>query len=183
MLALERQIGIVDTLIKAFQFAGTAPDEVMQTIRQAAEQETDPQRKQQVLANAIANMKNLIAQDAQQTAQRHPPLMIPDKAAPGTWTSYTAGFVQDLVNQLENKPRNQPVADLAGLFAAYERRDPAKFNQQIAEYQFTLQQMQPGDVSTAALGFETFFNQFSPFYYCMVLYAVSYTHLTLPTKA
>ena len=173
VLALERQIGIVDTLIKAFQFAGTAPDEVLQTIRQAADQETDPQRKQQVLTNAIANMKNLIAQDAQQTAQRHPPLMIPDKDATGTWTTFNAGFVQELVNQLENKPRNQPVADLAGLFAAYGR-DPAKFNQQIAEYQFTLQQMPPGDVSTAALGFETFFNQFSPFYYCMVLYVVAF---------
>ncbi|MEE3371926.1 MAG: cytochrome c biogenesis protein CcsA [Planctomycetota bacterium] len=173
VLALERQIGIVDALIKAFLFAGTAPDDVLQTIRQAAENETDPQQKQQVLGNAIANMKNLIAQDAQQTAQRHPPLMIPDKDAEGTWTTYSAGFLQDLVNELENKPRNQPVADLAGLFAAYGR-DPAKFNRQIAEYQLTLQQMQPGDVSAAALGFETFFNQFSPFYYCMVLYVVAF---------
>ena len=173
VLALERQIGIVDTLIKAFQFAGTAPDDVLQTIRQAAQQATDPQQKQQVLANAIGNMKNLIAQDAQQTAQRHPPLMIPPQDAEGEWTTYNAGFLQDLVNELENKPRNQPVVDLAGLFAAYGR-DPNKFTRQIAEYQLTLQQMRPGDVSTAALGFENFFNQFSPFYYCMVLYVAAF---------
>ena len=173
VLALERQIGIVDTLIKAFQFAGTAPDKVLQTIRQDAERERDPQRQKDVLANAITNMKNLIAQDTQQTAQRHPPLMIPHQGAEGEWITYNAGFLQDLVSDLQNEPRNQPVADLAELFAAYGR-DPNKFNLQIAEYQLTLQQMQTRDVNTTALGFETFFNQFSPFYYCMVLYVIAF---------
>ncbi len=63
-----------------------------------------------------------------------------------------------------------PAGALFGLMLAYSQGNVEQFNSQLADYQQQLADLIPGAVRTAK--YETFFNQFAPFYQCMLLYVV-----------
>jgi ABC-type transport system involved in cytochrome c biogenesis permease subunit len=63
-----------------------------------------------------------------------------------------------------------PAGALFGLMLAYSQGDVEHFNSQLADYQQQLVGLIPSAVRMA--GYETFFNQFAPFYQCTLLYVM-----------
>ncbi len=67
----------------------------------------------------------------------------------------------------------QPTATaFFGLLKDYREGRPGDFNRDLASYQLTLRQLEPGKSAKAA--FEVFFNRFDPFTICMALYILAF---------
>jgi ABC-type transport system involved in cytochrome c biogenesis permease subunit len=82
----------------------------------------------------------------------------------GKWLS-----LGDALDQMENNGQEIPEAvTLSKIIYAYAVSDPATFNKEVASYRQMLSQQYPTE--TKKSGTEQFFNDFSPFYLCMVFY-------------
>ncbi|HYV36176.1 MAG TPA: cytochrome c biogenesis protein CcsA [Gemmataceae bacterium] len=92
------------------------------------------------------------------------PLVIPPQRAGEDWRSLPDALVADAVNKRHKAPSWEFVA----LLNAYAKGDAAEFNATLASYQKMIEKQLP--VEAEKTDFETFFNNFSPFYYCAILY-------------
>jgi ABC-type transport system involved in cytochrome c biogenesis permease subunit len=89
------------------------------------------------------------------------------------------------------QPYNEGATQLGGLLDAYAKQDASEFNHQLKEFKRTLANYEgliasnesklresgtkhSEILSQARVNFEAFFNNFSPFYYCAVLYLVAF---------
>ncbi|MFO1092720.1 MAG: cytochrome c biogenesis protein CcsA [Planctomycetaceae bacterium] len=60
------------------------------------------------------------------------------------------------------------------MLSAYHAGDAKKFNQDVAAYQHAVAPIIASQVDLSKVQFESFFNQFAPFYWCSVLYLVAF---------
>jgi ABC-type transport system involved in cytochrome c biogenesis permease subunit len=99
----------------------------------------------------------------QQLSQWEVPLMIP---APGgeRWIS----LLQAISDAKESGEIDPATRSLATMIMAYGQDRPDDFNKELAEYTKVVQERAPEQSRMAAL--EVFYNHFSPFYQCMLLY-------------
>jgi len=117
-----------------------------------------------------------------------PPHAIPPNEATLHWSPLLLAEVEQ---EILGRPGNPGVAALRGLLEAYVRKDATTFNRQTLEFRRVLgeyekrlggnsKQLRAEGAKSAEIysrkrtGFEWFFNHFSPFYYCMVLYIVAF---------
>jgi len=119
------------------------------------------------------------------------PLAVPPLTADVHWSGLMeAGLVVMLSRELK-QPANEGTIQLYSLLNAYSRKDAAEFNRQLEEFRRTLTRYEntiaanEGELRAAGakhseilsqprVNFEVFFNNFSPFYYCAVLYFVAF---------
>ncbi len=119
------------------------------------------------------------------------PLAIPPLKADAHWVGLMeAGAVVQLAQELK-QPINEGTVQFYGMLDAYRRGDAAEFNRQLDAFRGTLANYEQLMVqnesqlreagtkhseiySSARVNFESFFNNFSSFYYCAVLYLVAF---------
>ncbi|HEY5892284.1 MAG TPA: cytochrome c biogenesis protein CcsA [Chthoniobacterales bacterium] len=109
------------------------------------------------------------AQRHQRLAQAAYVYAIPRNAADTTGHDWQH-IGQALAAVVRGGPLDPAVDCYAEMISAYRANDPARFNTSLHEYQKYLQQDFAG--SARKIGFESFFNQFQPFYQAMVLYVL-----------
>jgi ABC-type transport system involved in cytochrome c biogenesis permease subunit len=119
------------------------------------------------------------------------PHAVPPIDASTKWTPMIVSEIGDVVKQSEHKPVSASTVAMRKLLDAYSRDDAATFNQQLgvlrnafAEYEAKIEEntseLRSQGAKSAELlslplvNFEVFFNKFSPFFYCYVLYVVAF---------
>jgi ABC-type transport system involved in cytochrome c biogenesis permease subunit len=119
------------------------------------------------------------------------PHAVPPKDASGQWTMLIEAELDALRDRARQQPVNPATIGLRSTLNAYALGDVATFNKQLADYsrqvadfQRTSLENKSANVTASAarseklsqsrLRFETFFNQFSPFYYAAVLYVFAF---------
>ena len=71
--------------------------------------------------------------------------------------------------EAKNADRDDPATKAFGnMILAYERNEPGNFNKSLEEYRGIIDKSLPAEAAISK--FEVFFNHFSPFYHCIVLY-------------
>jgi ABC-type transport system involved in cytochrome c biogenesis permease subunit len=143
----------------------------------------DPQKAMQELQQ--------VRFDSQRLAEAKMPLAIPPLKAAVHWVGLMeANAVADISRHFR-QPFNEGAIQLGSLLDAYVKNDASEFNHQVNEFRRTLanyEEMITADetklreagtkhsemLSQPRVDFEVFFNNFSPFYYCAVLYLVAF---------
>lgn len=69
---------------------------------------------------------------------------------------------------------SKPVQFLSKIMYAHAKDDAEVFNDNVQDYHRWLERNRPADFDSARTGFETFFNQFSPFYYSAFSYLFAF---------
>ncbi|MBL8828529.1 MAG: cytochrome c biogenesis protein ResB, partial [Planctomycetaceae bacterium] len=82
----------------------------------------------------------------------------------------------DFMRQIGSNEVVAPPAyeNLQKIFAAYAAGDATKFNLEVARYHASLREQSPSEFHATANRFETFFNNFRPFYLCWMLYLLAF---------
>lgn len=96
-------------------------------------------------------------------ASPHP---VPPASPGGDWKTLGQAFVEAQVEQRDNPAARA----LAKILMAYAEKDVKTFNRELATYRAEIEKQMPDN--TARASFETFFNNFAPFYVCSVLYVL-----------
>ena len=119
------------------------------------------------------------------------PHAVPPQTVGGHWQMLVEAEFELWKNQNTGGPRNPAAIALAKMLIAYANDDTTTFNRELASYRTLLanyeQQLDDPVNQTQLAGlasseilsqnkinFETFYNQFSPFYYAAVLYLVAF---------
>jgi ABC-type transport system involved in cytochrome c biogenesis permease subunit len=127
----------------------------------------------------------------QELVRANPPLSVPPTAAEGQWAPYMQAEIEHKFREQLKRPANPATVQLGTMLDAYARGDVATFNKQLADFRTTLARYEQSlnqnakQLKTAGVAnsevykaaksrFETFFNQFSPFYYACVLYVFAF---------
>jgi len=110
-----------------------------------------------------------VIQHLQRLERNALPLAIPPGEGQDEWKPFMRAAVETMVMP-DPEPEAQKLADI---FGAYINEEVAKFNQSIVEYQALIRQ-KLSESQVEKLGFESWFNSFSPFYHCAVLYVFAF---------
>jgi ABC-type transport system involved in cytochrome c biogenesis permease subunit len=119
------------------------------------------------------------------------PLAVPPTTADVHWSGLMEAGLTAIVARELKQPVNPATLQLYAILNAYAKDDTATFNRDLAEYRRTLGQheqllvdnrdklaaasVKPAEVyRQRRVNFETFFNNFSPFYYAAALYLVAF---------
>jgi ABC-type transport system involved in cytochrome c biogenesis permease subunit len=107
------------------------------------------------------------------------PYMVPPGAPGEEWKNLPQAFA----DRQANLPVNPVAESFLNLLKAYAARDVEEFNRELETYRKLVETDVPDDISKA--GFETFFNNYSPFYVCALVYVIVFMlacvgWLTLP---
>lgn len=119
------------------------------------------------------------------------PHAVPPVDPTGQWLPLMTAEFQALLAQATNKPANPAPAVLNAMLLAYSKNDAASFNRELANYRTILANYERSLVADASklkaagvanaevlrgsrVGFEVFYNHFSPFYYAAVLYVAAF---------
>jgi ABC-type transport system involved in cytochrome c biogenesis permease subunit len=119
------------------------------------------------------------------------PHAVPPTEPSTKWSPLIVAQFDDVVKQAASQPADATAAALRKLLDAYARDDAATFNQQIGALRGSLggyetmiqehaRELKAGGAKAAELlsqplvNFEVFFNQFSPFFYCYLLYVFAF---------
>jgi ABC-type transport system involved in cytochrome c biogenesis permease subunit len=94
------------------------------------------------------------------------PKAIPPMFAGGEWRSLLEAAQQDL----HQGQKDAATTDFFNLLSSYVKEDIKGFNASLTAYEQTLEKRVGGE--NAKTGFETFFNNFAPFYRCSALYVI-----------
>ena len=113
---------------------------------------------------------------------------VPPDSPDGAWMTLYRAELDAIVRQSTAGEINPATAALSGLIDAYAKQDAAEFNVRLARLEgaaAAYEQMVAGSNAESALApaerisaskvrFETFFNQFNPFYYCAATYLIAF---------
>jgi len=119
------------------------------------------------------------------------PHAVPPTEAGTDWAILMEAELELLRNRVLNQPFNPATVALSSMLGAYARDNVAEFNKQLVDYRKQLakyeQSLEQNEkqlatagaatseiLSQSKIGFEVFFNQFSPFYYAAVLYVFAF---------
>jgi len=125
------------------------------------------------------------AQMQQALAAEQPPLAVPPLPGHDDWESYTSAWLKEFVRvtleraheksktELPGMAEPNPALDsLTAILVAYGDGKASAFNRAVADYQNMLEEHPPADLEKVA--FEVKFNQFEPFFDCVVLYTAAF---------
>jgi ABC-type transport system involved in cytochrome c biogenesis permease subunit len=157
-LELENKIGQFDLLVKAFQPPDIRSESWQQDVRSAI-------------------------MEAQRLEQRSPPLAIPpeegksedDINASEDWETFSRGSMKSYlsVNLMQRDPK-EPVEHLVEIMIAHQNGEAEEFNDKVRDYHRWLAENRPEELDADRVSFETFFNNFSPFYYSAFSYLFAF---------
>jgi ABC-type transport system involved in cytochrome c biogenesis permease subunit len=101
---------------------------------------------------------------------------VANEDSPGVeWEAYSNSWADAyLQTKMLGQDLDPAFRSLNVLIAAYAQNDPKTFNVELENYQQYLAKNTPENVNLSKTKFETFFNQFEPFYHSSVLYVVSF---------
>lgn len=133
----------------------------------------------------------LVRAEIQRLRDAKMPLAVPPTTADVHWTGLMESGFATMLNQATKQPVNEGTVQLYSLLNAYAKGDTAEFNRQLTnfhrtihKYESTIAAEAPGlraagtkqseILSQSRIRFETFFNSFSPFFYCAFLYLVAF---------
>jgi ABC-type transport system involved in cytochrome c biogenesis permease subunit len=142
--------------------------------------------EQEVKASLLETQQRIASLNASAT-----PRIVPPTAATNQWSTYMQAEFDLLRDQIQKSPVNPATTAIHGLLTAYGTGNVAEFNKQLGEYRSILRnyeqllgqsaaELKAAGVAKSEIlsqkktSFEVFFNQFSPFYYAMVLYVVAF---------
>ena len=74
-------------------------------------------------------------------------------------------------------PASPYITALSEALDSYKKGE--HFDEAVAQCQSLIEQREEGEFRTGKVGFETFFNNFAPFYYCYVLYIIAFVLVAL----
>jgi ABC-type transport system involved in cytochrome c biogenesis permease subunit len=172
----ERNLLDLDTRVRRFtlmQGAFVPPDfgtlptqEQFETQREAAQQQAQGiiQRYQQ-WTQIIEDMKPARAVPSREKDAKEP------------WQIMAVVEAQaDFMRQIGSQElKLAPAYDnLRKIFRAYADNDPKTFNLEVARYHASLREQPPSEYQVAVTNFETFYNNFRPFYLCWMLYLLAF---------
>ena len=136
--------------------------------------EEDFNKDPQAAAQQLRTFRDVAQQAFDELNRRQPPLAVPVDPESKTWEAYavaaTRGYVQ---RQIGMDPAESTIK-LSSVFVAYGNNDVEGFNKAVDEYHAWLGAAQLQDVDLKKIGFESFFNNFEPFYYASVLYVLAF---------
>ncbi len=169
LLELERRLQAYIMLTQAFHPPALPP---LPTPEETQEQGDAFRSK--LSAVAMAAMR-----EAKMLESRHPPLAIPLKTEDGKsnevqWEPYATAWTRALLSTRIGYNADPATVSMSKILLAYRDGDVKTFNNEVASYQARLEKDTPEGLDLAKTRFETFFNQFEPFYYCSVLYVVAF---------
>ncbi len=99
-------------------------------------------------------------------ARRESPLMVPPQEKGEEWQS----LVQSVIEFEKTRQANPATLALATMLQTYKKGDTQKFNDTLAGYRKDTEKEFPSESERSEL--EVFFNHFSPFYQCTLLYVL-----------
>lgn len=118
-------------------------------------------------------MKSLAATE-EKMLEGHPPFAVPVTEAGGKleWKPLVIASTSDyfLATVLQERKPDPAVAAWNGILTAYESGDSKSFNEDVRKYQEWLAEAHPPEYNAAKLRYESFFNQFAPFFQAWILY-------------
>jgi len=120
--------------------------------------------------SAEEDLRNLAAY--YQDLSRSPlPHVIPPTSQDDEWRPY----LEALLFAVHSGQRTEPLADFTAMLVARNQGDVAAFNAALDRYEAWLAANPPPDTPDMdKLSWESFYNQFQPFYACLVLYVVAF---------
>jgi ABC-type transport system involved in cytochrome c biogenesis permease subunit len=123
----------------------------------------DPKQRDKFNQKVIELYRHL--QTYLQLNQLASPLVVPPAAGSGNdWDSFVSA-ARDAMQAGRDVPA---LRSYLTMLKGYADNKPEEFNRAVAEYRRMLEQQMPDDVRRA--DFEAYFNEFAPFYQCLVLY-------------
>lgn len=160
---LQSKLGQFDLLVTTFQ----PPDVQIDGLGQ------DEMRRQVQFA-----MRTL-----QQIDERQPPLAIPpvkgdgerDFTASEDWETFARGWTKSYFSvNLLGADTSEPVQFLTEIMVAHANDKADDFNKKVEDYHRWLSKNPPKEFDSERVSFETFFNNFSPFYYSAFNYLYAF---------
>lgn len=126
--------------------------------------------------------RRVLAQAAQEEAQlerMQSPLAVPNLSADEDeddkpWRAYAAALNEAKISEMVGQKPGPAFSALQAVFEAYQKGDAEAFNENVAKYRQLLAKHDIEKLDLRSVAFETSYNRFSPFYYCMVLYGFAF---------
>jgi ABC-type transport system involved in cytochrome c biogenesis permease subunit/acyl carrier protein len=160
---LQSKLGTFDLLVTTFQ----PPDVQIDGLDQ------DEMRRQIQSAMRVL----------QQVDERQPPLAIPpvkgagerDFTASEEWETFARGWTKSYFSvNLLGGDTSEPVQFLTEIMVAHANDKTEDFNKKVSDYHRWLAKNPPKEFDAKRVSFETFFNNFSPFYYSAFSYLFAF---------
>jgi ABC-type transport system involved in cytochrome c biogenesis permease subunit len=132
----------------------------------------------------VAEFREVLVEGPRRLAAVHPPLIVPVKVDPADpfsqmsetkekfdWQPFSTAWVRSRVKtRLGGGDPDPAAAAWSQIFVSYAKGDAGAFNQAVRDYRALLAKDPPPQLRSADIDFESFFNNFAPFYYSAVLY-------------
>jgi len=126
--------------------------------------------------------RRVLAQAAQEEAQlerMQSPLAVPNLSEDADedgkkWRAYAVAQGEAMRNDMFGQKPDPAFSSLEAVFEAYRKGDAESFNGSVAKYRQLLAEHDIEKLDMHAVAFETSYNRFAPFYYCMVLYGFAF---------
>src|SRR5262249_49594550 len=139
----------------------------------------DPEAMQRV-----ADFREVVVDGPRRLAAVHPPLIVPVKVDPADpfsqmseakekfdWQPFSTASVRSRVKtRLGGGDPDPGAAAWSQMLGSYAKGAPGAFNQAVRDYRALLAKDPPPQLRSADVDFESFFNNFAPFYHSAVLY-------------
>ena len=153
LLELEKKIGILDLLTQTFTEPPLRRESIQQDLMMAI-------RRQEMLK------------------RRQPPLVVPltekEAGKEGEWETYQTAWTRNLLARAAQQEPNEAVELMGEILTDYATGETSDFNSAVAKYNRRIEEDKQAEINFGKLHFETFFNNWSPFYYCMVPYLAAF---------
>jgi ABC-type transport system involved in cytochrome c biogenesis permease subunit len=160
LIELESKVGLYDLLFSSFAAIEIEPSQIQQIISRL--QSLD--RRQPPLAVPPDPKVEAEADEAKEEAG----------GVNAEWQTFSRGFVTLSVSRMFGQDEHPPVRLMVEILEAHESEDAETFNSKVAEYHSWLRDNTPKDLNVAKCGFETYFNEFAPFYYSAFSYLFAF---------
>ncbi len=160
---LQSKLGQFDLLVTTFQ----PPDIQIEELDQ----------------NEVRRQVQMAMRVLQQIDERQPPLAVPpiegegerDFTASEEWETFARGWTKSYFSvNLLGAETSQPVQFLTEIMVAHANDKADDFNEKVEDYHRWLSKNQPKELDADRVSFETFFNNFAPFYYSAFSYLFAF---------
>lgn len=168
LVELAKRLAVVDRLQASFR---PIPFPVLPTPEQLANDPESAEQTRDFILRAIRALPTLHQELMKLGAL---PLVIPINEGDGDWQPYAISADNAYVHRILQRDVDERVLSWAGIINAYGSGEVETFNNEIHQYLARLRHDLPSDVDFSKIDFEVFFNQFKPFYLCMVLYVTAF---------
>jgi ABC-type transport system involved in cytochrome c biogenesis permease subunit len=140
-------------------------DKIDELAKQTEQADSTPEKERSVYQTKVLELAHKIHAYQQLTRLATPRLIPPEKPRPNADWRTLPQVASEIQASGQDDP---PTIALFATLQAYAKNKPNEFNENLDKYRGYLAAKFPAEMSKA--DFETFFNQFAPFYVCVPLY-------------